>query len=627
MQSTTQRSVFSVSSILLLIGILILFNAVVRRALRDASVDLTSEGEYTLSQGTENILDSLHAPLTIKYYYSKSAGARYPIVRLWGERIKDLLNEYQRLSKGQISLEIYDPRPDTEEEEWAQRYGLSAIPTRDNESIYIGLVGVNANGDEQTIPVFDLQRQQYLEYDISRLVSILSKEKKTVIGVLSPLKLFGTPGNQEQRIPPSDPWIIVNQLKEFSDVREIPTTVEEIPSEVEVLLVAHPRGFAKNQWYAIDQFVMRGGRLILLTDPWCSLDTPEANAQDPMASLTTSRASVSNEVLEKWGVTQHEGVVADLAYSASVASGRGEPPKNHPLWIVVPGAAMNSTDVVTTSLDSVLLPWVASFDVKPLEGVVYETMLESSEQTQIVGENDYKFGGGDLDSIMRRFTPEDKRRVLALRIKGKLPSAYPEGRAADAAPVTMPHLNESKGSANVIVIGDADFIADRYSAAVQDVFGAKIVTPINDNLNLVLNSVENLSGSDDLISVRSRGRFTRPFVEVQRLEAEAQQKFRAEEMRLQAELNGANQRLQQLQAGAGKGEGASQLYDSALMQEIKKFRDQKASVQRNLRTVRHDLRQGIERLGQILFLINTFAVPIFLILVYTWYHERKRASH
>ena len=275
------------SSVVLLFLIFFAANGISDKILSRFYVDLTQEGLYTLSDGSRKIISKLTNPVTLKFYYSKSEGDNLPIVKLYGSRVADLLREYERVSNGKVEIEIVDPKADSEDEEWAEKYGINAMSLPTGQKLFLGLVAISGEGEEAVIPVFDVRRQEYLEYDITKLIYSLDTKQQPIMGILSPLDLMGEkqppPQMMGQRPQGQKPWILVSQLKKLFDVKQLPLELEVIPAEINLLFVVHPRGFSQKLQYAIDQFVMKGGNLVIAEDPFAMADAPAADPSNPMA--------------------------------------------------------------------------------------------------------------------------------------------------------------------------------------------------------------------------------------------------------------------------------------------------------------------------------------------------------
>lgn len=646
-----QKKILSIYGLGALAVILILVNGISKTLFTRAYVDLTADKLYSLSDGTKRVLEGVQEPITVKFYFSRTDGSKYPAVKLYGNRVLDLLREYERIARGKLILETYDPRPDSEDAEWAEKYGLTPIPTRGGEELFLGLAAVNSIGDEQVIPVFNFGRQEFLEYDITKMLYGLINTKKPVVGLLSSIDVTGGAaaamgGDDEQ----AGGWFFYNQLTQVADVRVIMPDITSIDKDVDLFVVIHPKNLPDPALYALDQYVMRGGKLLVFEDPFCQADSPPQDPQNPMAAAMADRSSDLNKLLEKWGVIlEPKKVIADLKLATKIDTGRGEAYKNFLLWLSLRRDTFNQDDIVTSALENVILPWPGALKVIPPEGASIQNLFTSSDQAQLAEESQYRFNGGDPDQLLKSFMPSGETYPIAVRIRGKLKSNFPNGKpqtpeaqkkpeekeAEKVEASKMPvagapeHLSEAKTNANVVVVADVDFISNRYSVATQRVFGTRLVSLLNDNQNFAQNVVENLLGSDDLISIRSRGQFSRPFERVEAMEIAAQQRFQQEELVWQAKLNSANQRLSQLQSTAEGKPGEKQVFSSAVLQEIKQLRDERKEAQRRLREVKRDLRQDIEHLGSVLFMVNTFFVPIVLILVTITYYagsRRKRAA-
>ncbi len=633
------RSFLSGSSILLLVVIFIAVNGISDKILNRFHVDLTQEGLYTLSKGSREILSGLGQPVSLKLYYSKTEGDKFPIVKLYGTRISDLLKEYQRKSGGMITVEVFDPRPDSEDEEWADKYGITPMDLPSGERIYLGLVAVNSEGTEDVIPVFNLGRQEFLEYDITKLIYSLSSGSQAVIGVLSSLPVVegSMPAMQNPFQPPQPkdkPWIFANQLSKLAEVRNLPLMITHIPDEITTLFVIHPRGLSEETVYAIDQYVMKGGNVFIAVDPFCMSDAPNADPSNPMANFTHDRSSHLNDLTAAWGVSLKEGkVVTDVRLATLVATQPNQQ-ENFIAWLSIgqsrgKGAELlSSEDVITNGLDSVMIPWSGVLELEARDGIEQLVLLKTTSDAMLFEEKDIRIMAEDPKGLLKKYQPGGTSYPIAVKLSGTFPSSFSSKPGSEETPVSTEsgHFPRSIKPASVVIIADVDFMADAYSAMTQRFFGAEIVTLLNDNINLVSNIAENLYGNNDLISLRSRGRFTRPFTKVQEIETTAQQKYQNEEQRFQAALNQANQRLSELQSGVqGKGSEAT-IMNKALLSEIESLREEKRIVQQRLREVRRALREDKERLGNVLFVGNTFFVPLVLILIAILYSFRRKKS-
>ena len=631
------RSVIATSSVGFIFLIFFGLNGISDKIFSRFYADLTQEGLYTLSSGSKSLIGKLENPVTLKFYYSKSEGDNLPIVKLYGSRVADLLREYQRVSKGLISVEIIDPKPDSEDEEWAEKYGINPMSLPTGQKLFMGLVAISGVGEEAVIPVFDVRRQEYLEYDITKLVYSLDNHKQPVVGVLSALEMSGDPASAQPPMfgqPPKGkkPWIIWSQMSKLFSVKHLPLEMEVVPDDVNLLFVVHPRGFSQKLQYAIDQFVMRGGNLVLLEDPFAMTDSPPQDPSNPMANFTYDRSSNLNSITSKWGFKlEEQKIVTDRYLATAVNTGQGRA-ENFIAWLSLTAAtSKNATsplienDVVTNNLENIMYAWggALSLNEKMPEGVSSTILLRTTEDAMLMDEKTIRFSAENPNILAEKHVPGGKQLNLALKLTGTFESNFdtkPEGSTS-----SQQHIKKAEKSATILVFSDVDFTADDYSAMSQNLFGTEIVNFLNDNQTLALNALDNLTGNADLIALRSRGRFTRPFTKIMNIEAEAQDRYKDVEKSFQQAIDQANERLSKLQAGM-KNEKKGAMMNDALLSEIQKLREDKREAQRKLREVRLALRQDKEFLGSVLFVFNTFFVPMVLIALYIWMSFKKKSN-
>lgn len=607
MDDLKRRSAFSAGGIIVLFCIVVLLNGIARYAFGALSFDLTQEKLYSLTPGSIRILHSIDEPITLQFFFSRTEASRLPALSLYAARVRDLLQEYERRSGGKLRLQVHNPRPDTAEEEWAQKFGLTPLRLPAGQ-IYFGLVGMNALGEERAIPVFDITRQEYLEYDVSKLIYSLLREAQVKIGLLSPLNLAGggasAPGMPQQA---AAPWVFISQLETFASLKVLDAAQPTIDDSIDMLLLVHPKNLDKQTLYEIDQFVLRGGSLVVFEDPFSVQDL----SADAAGMSASDNSSSLNQLTKKWGISlDPDVVVADIGLSTKVSAGPGEPPQEFAMWLSIGSDELNQQNVATSELNNVVLPWAGALTIEEVQGIETEVLASTTKRAMLRKRQEALMSRADPQSALRGYVPGNTEIPLAAVSRGIFPTNFPEGKPGAQAS-SADHLMQSKGTSTLAVVADVDFISNGFAAAVRNFLGQRVVSLLNDNISLGLNLVENLSGSDDLISIRSRGNFSRPFEKVQEIERLAALRWRSEEMRLQAKLNNANQRLKVLQGSAPEGQ---KVFGKAVLDEIRKFRDERVQAQRRLREVRRDMRQEKEALGKALFLLNTFFVPGLLVL-------------
>ncbi len=602
------------SGVLSVIGLLVLFfliNALAKPLLGGWFADFSEENLYSLSEGSEEILEGLEEPVTLKYFFSKTDAASIPALNVYSDRVLALLRQYDKVAGGKINFEILDPRPDSEDSEWANRFGLRPLALPTGEQIYFGLVGISSDGTERVIPNIDIDNQDQLEYEVSGLIQALASKSRPRVGLISSLNLSGSKAPDPQTGGVQPAWVAFEQLAGFSEVVTITEDASEISPGLDVLVLIHPKQLSERLLYSIDQFVMGGGRLLVLVDPYCQLDIPPSTHPE---GEPWSNSSDLNSLTANWGVELvREFAVADASRTTSVQTRRAGVPEEFIMWLSLGQNDLSIHEVISSGLELMVFPWAGHITTKQLEGVEINPIVESSGSGNMVPLADLQGPQGRPDSLLKKYSQDGEKRVLAARIEGKLRSNFEEPPVSMVSQQSVNHLSVSEDKSNVIIVSDVDFIADAYSVVIQNSpFGGRVAAKLNDNLPFFLNAVENMSGSNELISIRSRGKVARPFTLVQKIEKEAQLRWKREEEVFLARLNDTNMRLSNFEK-----QGADeQVFSSALMQELENLRREKAEAQSNLRKVRRNLREDVEALGSNLFLLNTFLVPVLLLIIY-----------
>lgn len=591
-----------------------------------ARVDLTAQGLYTLSDGTRRILADLPEPVTLDFYYSARALRELPQVRTYAERVEALLREYARRSGGRITLRVIDPEPFSQAEDAAVQAGVRAIPAgRGGEAAYFGVAARNATDREAVLPFLTPATEDTLEYDLTRLVYTLTRDGQPTVSLISTLPLNGSmvPISQ-QRTPP---WVIVEQMRMQFGVRVLGAQFDAIPPETDVLLVAHPRGLDDKALYQIDQFVLRGGRALVFVDPYVDVEAPP---RDPMMPTMTMPKEPSDfgGLLAAWGIGWDPSrIVVDPGAARQVNFGGGAA-QDYPAWLALEGDNFDRQDVVTARLSRLYLATA---------GALLKTDRAGPEITPLVWAGDR---AGTVDRALVNPPPDLRRMatertdasqaVLAVRVRGSIASAFPQGPPDTAkgqgGGTDGAHLAASSAPANLIVVADADLLYDRFWAQVQDAFGEMAVMPFADNGSFVINALENLSGSDALIAVRSVASYARPFEVIADLERAAQERLQERAAELEQALTETDRRIAELQRARGDGEGP--LLTPEQQAQVERFRDERARIGQELRVVQRDLRRDIESLEARLKFANIAAVPMLVALaalvVLAWPVRRRR---
>lgn len=618
-----RRSVGAASFValaLLFVGLTVLFD----HGLRGARLDLTENRLYTLSAGTERLVGSLREPVNLYLFSSREAMEPVPQLRTYATRVRELLEEIAARSGGKVRLHVVDPAPFSEDEDRANEFGLRAVPLGPTgDPVYLGLAGTNSTDGRATIEFFNPQKEEFLEYDVARLVHELAGPKRRVVGLLTTLPLSAGFDPQAGGMRPG--WAIDDQMRELFEVRTIAPDASALPRDLDALMIVHPKGLSPALKYAIDQYVLAGGRLLLFVDPDAQQDP--SGGERAALYAGSDRASTLEPLLSAWGVKFDAGrVVGDLEHALLVGDPAGGAPERHLAFLGFDAGTFAKGDVITAALDSINLATPGFLTPTPPKGVTFEPLLTSGTQSAPIATEKLAMAV-TADSLRSGFRPTGQRYVVAARVAGALPSAFPDGPPAGVA-ATAPHLRAASRPANVVVVADTDLLSDMLWIRTQTVFGQRYAEAWANNGDLVLNALDNLTGSADLISIRGRAAFSRPFTRVEALRARADDRLRAKEVELERELATTEQKLAELQR---RREDQSSLALSPEQQrELDRFQQEKVRIRKELREVRRGLDADIERLGTTLRLVNVAAVPLLLsiaaLVLLALRRRRRRAS-
>lgn len=594
------------AGVLLLLGILIAFNAVLHPM--RVRMDVTEDKLYTLSDGTKQLLGELDRDVTLKFYFSKS-NDRLPVpMKNFASRVRDLLKEYESRSRGYLVVEEYDPKPDSDEEEWAQRYGLQSqsldIFGMDG-GLYFGIVAVSGNR-EAAIPMLAQSAEPRLEYLLTRMVSEVASEKTAKVGIMSALPVNGPPQMNPYMMQQGGDrrWAVISEIERQYDVETVEMTATEIPADIDTLVVIHPAGISDDTLYAIDQFVLRGGHLLAFTDPMSLVAQESADPQMQQMGMTPPQvASDLNRLTSAWGVAMVANqLAADESAASLLNTGRGTAQRNA-AWLSLREPHINHEDIATGSLADLMLPFAGVFEGSVSNGLEKTELLFTADDGFTV--NTFAARSGRVE------IPAAKQRLpLAIRLTGVFHTAFPEGKPSAEEGEKEEGLKESQTSGVVVLVADTDLLGDRFATEQMNLFGQTIVQPLNDNLAFAANMVEQLCGSEALIGLRSRNAFDRPFDRVIELEKQAAFKWQAEEQRLNEKLQGVQTKLSQLQQS--RDDGQQTFLSPEQETEVKKFREEVFQTQQALKEVRKNLRRDIESLGMRLKVLNILGVPLLV---------------
>ena len=603
-------------------------------------LDLSENGLYTLSDGTESILGKLERPVSIDYYFSDKATSQLPALRTYAKRVEELLNEYQAKSDGMITVTKIDPEPFSEAEDTAALSGLQSVPggARGDE-IYFGLVAKNEAGKEEVIPFIQPDKEAFLEYDLTRLISALSRESLPKIGIYSGVDMKGGMDFMTRQQKPE--WAILQYIDDNFDLEWIEDDAVSIDG-VDVLLLVAPQDISEQLEFAIDQYVLGGGKAIVFVDPF--IETMAS-----MGGMPTVQSSSLENLFKAWGVSFDESqFVADFENSMVVSLGQGGQPVRHLGLLSLRPEAFEQDDIVLFGLES--MNFSSTGYLSALEGASsqFSPIIESSGQSALKPA-DMLTSLHDPSALMSGFVPTGEQYTLAARVSGAAKTAFPDGveiteEVTPSADDKSPDADESEEiesemvtrtlkaeiteseQINVMLVADSDVLSDRLWVQVQNFFGQQIVSPWADNGTFLLNSVENLSGQAELISIRSQGRYSRPFERVDALRRDAEERFLAQQELLEEQLMATEEKLLQLEQARGASDAA--MLSEEQEAELLKFQEEKLKIRKQLRDVQHQLDRDIESLGTRLKLINILLIPslICILAVFMGLRQRRMAS-
>jgi ABC-type uncharacterized transport system involved in gliding motility auxiliary subunit len=603
--SDQHRPLFSRLGLIVLALAFVAGVSLINNVFRGLQVDLTENRLYTLSTGTGTILGNIAEPVHIYLFYSDKATTNIPAIRTWAGRVREMLEAFAARSEGKLLLQVIDPLPFSEEEDRASGFGLRPINTGNSvDPVYLGVAGTNSVGDDDIIPFLDPAKEAFLEYDLAKLVHTLAKPKKPVIGLLSGLPIEGQFNPMARQ--PAQPWVIAEQMRQLFEVRTLDAGIEEIADDIKVLMVVHPKRLSDATLYAIDQFVLGGGRALFFVDPFSEID-----AGDPADPSGGTRSSSLNRLLDAWGVhVDDDNIVADDRYAMTVGLGADSRPVRHLGVLGIEPAAMSPDDIITGSLNLMTFAFTGHISREQDAPATMRPLVESSELAGLLPTDQLAIMS-DPGMLRAGFEPSGRHHVLAARISGPVPSAFPKGLPAPPGSDTaLPasHLAAASEPVNVVLVADTDLLADQLWVQSQDFFGQRVHTAFANNGDFVINALDNLLGSGDLISIRSRATFQRPFTRVQDLRREADARFRSAEQRLQAELQETETRLGELQAS--RADQGAQILSAEQQAEIERFQARRLQLRKELRQVQRDLDRDIERLGSLLKILNITVLPL-----------------
>ena len=638
------------------IAVSLLFGVFIISLMPSLRIDLTEDRLYSLSEGTLSILSNLNEPIELMFFYSDSATEDVPQLRTYGTRVQELLREIVIASEGRLTLTVIDPEPFSEDEDLATQYGVRAVPvTQGGEGVYFGLVAAKGDADVpeplraiETMPLIRPDQEEFLEYEFMKIITQVSNPERTVIGLVTQLDIDG--GFDPMTGQGTQQWMIMDLIRQLYDVRRIDISSDSIEEDVDILMIVHPQGLSDRFLYAIDQHIIRGGDALLFLDP----NADSMVNRSPQGNLIP--AGMSSELprlLEAWGLEfDNSKVLTDNELALRVMMGQGQRAVPHLAMLGVQGNFLTQGDIITNRLETVNLSSAGAISQSNEGSLSFEPLIVSSSDAMLMDRSVVE-NVTDPNVLFNEFESEDRSFVIAARLSGMIETAFPEGQppilvteeesssdnvdeevsaAGDTASendlvdedIEIPHLSASLESTNIVVFADSDLLTDRLWVQVTQFFGQRIPQPFANNGDLVINSMDNLSGGADLSSIRSRGRYSRPFTKVLTLQREADDRLRQEESELSARVAETESALAELNTDE-EGNPIGEITPE-IQTEIDRFNGELIETRRRLREVRFQLTEDIEQLGSRLKAANTALVPILLSLIFLgrYYYRSRR---
>ncbi|TDF39562.1 ABC transporter [Alteromonadaceae bacterium M269] len=594
-----------ISSFIVFLLTAILFFALVvvnNLSLNSVRLDLTENKVYSLSDGSKQILQSLDEPLHLYFFFSDKSSSGMTQLRNYANRVQSLLEEYQSASEGKILLHVIDPEPFSEQEDQAAEFNLTAATVGSlGDSLYLGLAARNSLDDEEITSFFDPSQEQFLEYEISKLIYKLSDPKKVKVTVLTDLPIEGGQNPLTGQFDPA--WTFYTQLQQLYDVENISASALELPDDTDVLMIIHPNELSEPLNYAIDQYVMQGKKLVAYLDAH--------NESDPLAAASGfGQANSSNmqKLLAAWGIEfDSDNVVLDAEVGLEVRTQDGGVAR-HLGFVGWQQAQFDNEDIVLANLETINGASFGYFSKTENSELKWDPLITSTNNSGLI-DNALYAASTDPLALRNQFVNGSERKVVAVRVSGRANSAFDSKLSDESDSEYIARTNQL----NAVFVGDTDILTDRFWVSQSNFFGQTIYTPFANNGDFITNIVENLGGSSELIGVRSRGTFARPFIVVDELTFIAEQKFREQEQVLQRQLEETDAQLAQLQAQ--QGEAGALVISEEQQQALDNFVEKRSEIRKALRDVQHQLDTDIEKLGSWIKFINIAAAPIILVLL------------
>jgi len=614
------RRTVALTSLAAAVIVFVAVNVIAGNWLGDLRIDLTQEGLYTLSPATRATLAKIREPVTLRFYYSPQLGREVPSYGVFADRVREMLQEYAAMAKGKVVLQLLDPEPFSPVEDRAVAFGLQGVPLdQSGQQVYFGLAGTNSTDDQAVIPFFQTDRERFLEYDLTKLIAGLANPHKTVVGLGTQLPLEGDLMAAMQGRP-LVPYVVLEQMQQLYDVQTLGTDFDAVPSNVDVLMLVHPQHLSDKTLYAIDQFVLKGGRALVFVDPDSETQRLHPSQLNPP---TAPNDSSLDKLFAAWGLrVVPKMVAADRTNAERVNAGTATNVQavDYVGWLTLKTDSLSRDNPITADLSQINVATAGVLE--PLTGAktTFAPLISTSMDSMEIPAD--KFQTPDPAALLAGFKPGGKKLVIAAQITGPATTAFPDGppkgeqskvatadKKADAPPLAQ--VKTAVKPIDVVAVADTDILDDRFWVQVQDFFGQRVAVPNANNGDFVTDAIDVLAGGADLIGLRSRGTAVRPFTLVQNIQRAADERYQASEKELEDKLKDTEQKLKDLR---DKGTHQAGAVDAAQNEAIENFRAQLLATRRQLRQVQLAERENIDRLQSWIEFFDVAFIPLLVAL-------------
>lgn len=614
------RTAIAVAAVVVAIILFIAINILSNATLKTAQIDLTQDRRFTVSDATRGILAAIDEPITLKFYVSERVQS-IPQLSTYGTRVQELLQQYQQLAQGKLKLEVYNPQQFSPEEDQAVGFGITALPVSGaGDVIYFGLAGTNSTDDEDIIAFFSPEREPFLEYDLSKLVYNLSRPKKSTVAMISSLPIAADPARRYE------PWVAYTQATQFFDIRTLGGNIKRIDEDVDMLLLINPTGLADITLYAIDQYLMRGGKALIFVDPHPEVNPPPPPQQGQPYSPPANHSL--GKLFQAYGVdVPLTEVVGDRIAAQRVAamSGGRRVTTDYLPWLSLTPISVKRDDVVTAEIQRLNMTSVGHIVLPEGSKLKLEPLVFSSEQSQLLPIDKIR-PSPDPVTLLTDFKSDNKSYPMVGRLTGAINSAFPDGPPADTdnrlatgpdPELVKEHRKDSNGPVNLMLVADADLLADQ--------IWMQNGVPAAQNNDLFVNLMDNLRGSAGLIALRGKGLSNRPFTLVQEIQRDAELRFRSKERDLLAKIEELQAKIGELQRKDGD---SGQMLSKEQQDAVAEARREMVRDRAELREVQFALQQDVKSLDTRIKMINIGAIPLLIAIfaIGLWLVRRARFS-